>query len=457
MQVLIENTPAFRRTLGWHVQRTLTLALPVMGARAGLMLMITIDSIMAGQASGDALAHYGIALAPHIFLLVVGIGFLVGTVVLVGQADGAGEPERCGAIWHSSLLIALLMGALAGLVMAFGPSVLTLMGQDSRMAAGGGAALRGFAPGMPAILLFLTTSFLLEGLGRPRAGMTIALLANLPNAALNWALIGGHLGLPALGAEGATLATSITRWLMFLALLAYVLRLPDRHRYALTAPRQATRATVGRLFRLGTPLAVATGLESGTFTMLATFAGWLGTTQMAAYQSCINVVSFTFMLALGVSTATSVRVANAVGRDDRSGLEVAGWVGMALATLLMLLLGLLVLWQRDAIAMLYSDAAAVQAVAREGLLLVVAVLFFDGIQATLMGAHRGAADVAIPTAMLGVAFWVVGVPAAYVLGVHEGHGVPGLLTGLMLGLVAASVLLTVRFAWLARQPVRRFA
>ncbi len=445
-----------RRDLGWQIRRTLGLALPVMGARLGLMLMVTLDSIMAGQAGGAALAHYGIALAPHIFLLVVGIGFLVGTVVLVGQADGAGEPERCGAVWHGALGLALVLGLAAAGVMAFGETVLALLGQSPAMAAGGGAALHAFAPGMPAILLYLATSFLAEGIGRPHAGMLIALGANLPNAALNWVFIGGHLGAPEMGAAGAALATSIARWLMLAALVAYVLTLHDRERYALVSAGQVTRRTLGRLVRLGAPLAVATGLESGAFTMLAVFAGWLGTTSMAAYQACINVVSFTFMMAIGLSTATSVRAANAVGRGDRPGLALAGWLGMALAGALMLAIGLVVLWQRDLIAGLYSDAPDVLALARAGMVLVAAVLVFDGLQATLMGAHRGAADVVVPTTLQGIAFWGLGVPAAYTLGVHQGLGVPGLLGGLALALTAASTFLTLRFRLVSRRPVKRY-
>lgn len=445
-----------RRDLLGQIRRTLALALPVMGARVGLMLMVAIDSIMAGQANDDALAHYGIALAPHIFLLVVGIGFLVGTVVLVGQADGAGEPDRCGAVWHSALGVGLVLGVGAAAIMAFGETVLSLLGQTPAMAAGGGAALHAFAPGMPAILLYLATSFLLEGIGRPRAGMLVALGANLPNAALNLVFIGGQLGAPAMGAAGAALATSVTRWLMLAVLTAYALTMTDRARYGLASGLRATSSTVGRLLRLGAPLAVATGLESGAFTTVATFAGWLGTTAMAAYQACINVVSFAFMLAIGLATATSVRAANAVGRGDRAGLAWAGWLGAALAGALMLVLAVGVLWQRDLIARLYTDVPAVLAVAEPGLILVAAALVFDGLQATLMGAHRGAADVIVPTSLQAAAFWGIGVPAAYVLGVSQGLGVHGLLGGLVLAMLAASLVLALRFRSLSRRPVRRY-
>jgi len=445
---------ALPKRLGTQVLRTLHLAVPVMLARLGLMIMIVVDSVMSGQHAGAALAHYGIALAPHVLLLVVGIGLMVATVVLVGQADGAGTPARCGAVWRGALGIGATMGTLAGLVMLSGPWLLRLMGQTPALAEGGGAALTGFAPGMPAILMYLATSFFLEGIGRPRVGMVVALAANLPNAALNLILIEGYLGAPVLGAAGASLATSITRWLMLGVLVAYVLRMPGRARYGIGTGTPTGPPPLRRMLRLGLPLALATGLEAGAFTTLATFAGWLGATPMAAYQTCINVVSFAFMTAIGMSTAASVRTANAVGRGDRPGLAAAGWLATGLSLALMLAIAGLVVWQRDLVAALYSDAADVQALARAGFLVVGPVIVLDGLQATLMGAHRGAADVAVPTALQAVSFWGVAIPLAYVLALHQGWGVVGLLTGLCIGLAAASGFLALRFAVVTRRPVR---
>ncbi|RDD63436.1 MATE family efflux transporter [Ferruginivarius sediminum] len=440
-------------SLKWHVGRTLSLAWPVMGARIGMILMITVDSIMAGQAGKTALAHYGISLAPHVFVLVVGIGFLVGTIVLVGQADGAGRSRECGAIWHRSMMIAAGLGVVFGAFLLFGETILLLLGQSESMAAGGGRALLWFAPGMPAAMMYLATSFFLEGIGRPHAGMVVSLLGNLPNAALNWLLIEGHMGAPAMGAAGATLATTVTRWIILAALVAYVFRMADGERYGVRAAHAAGWQMVRRLARLGTPLAVATGLESASFMTMASFAGRLGETQMAAYQACMNVVSFAFMLAIGLSTATSVRAANAVGRGDRRGLALAGWLGFALLVALMLLLSVLVVWQRDFLASLYSDVDEVRAIARAGYFWVAAVLMFDGGQAVLMGAHRGAADVMVPTAMQGFAFWGVGVPVAYILAFQIGFGVQGILAGIFAGMAVSMLLLAARFTVVSRRPV----
>ena len=103
-----------------HVVQTLRLAVPVMLARAGLVILITVDTVMCGAAGGDALAFYGASLAPHITMLTVGIGLLTGTVVYVAQMAGAGRPAECGRIWKRALAIAALLGTAYMVALLFG-------------------------------------------------------------------------------------------------------------------------------------------------------------------------------------------------------------------------------------------------------------------------------------------------------------------------------------------------
>lgn len=432
----------------------LALALPVMAARVGLILQITVDSIMTGHAGAAELAHYGISMAPQVLLLVIGIGLSVGTVVLVGQADGANRPRDCGEIWHGAMAIAAVFGGVAAGILLFGEEILLLLGQSDAMAAGGGQALTMVGLGLPAILMFVATGFLLEGLGRPRAVMVVALAANIPNAALNWLLIEGHWGFPAMGAAGATLATTVSRWAMLAALVTVVMTMRDRAHYGVTDFSAVSPRTIRRLLWLGAPLALTTGLEAAHMAALATFSGWLGETAMASWQACVNVISIAFMLALGMSTATTVRVANAVGRGDRAGVALAGWLGLALIAGIMLLGATVLVLLRPAVAELYSDVAAVQALTVAGLLWAAIILPFDSGQAVLMGAHRGAGDVLLPVAMQGIAFWGVGVPAAYLLAILAEWGLPGVLAGMLCGMIVSSSLLATRFAIISRRDLR---
>ncbi|MDX1711299.1 MAG: MATE family efflux transporter [Rhodovibrionaceae bacterium] len=441
------------QNLADHVRRTLSLAVPVMLARAGLVVMVTVDSIMVGHASAEQLAHYAIAFALHVFLLVAGLGLLIGTVVLTARADGAERYGDAGPIWHSALLVAAAVGTLGGGIMLAGEPILLLFGQEPDIAAGGHGVLVQFSWSMPAILMFIATSFFLEGINRPRAGMVIALLANLPNAALNWVLIYGNLGLPAMGADGAALATTITRWIMLFALVGYALNMNGATAYGVRRWIGGTVGRLGALLRIGVPLSLAVSSESAAFALIATFAGRLGETPLAAYQICLNVVSFIFMLSIGLSTATSVRVSNAVGQSDRPRMAVAGWTGVGLCLIVMFAAAVLIFAFSGPIAAIYTDEARVLHVAIPALAVVAVAVIFDGGQAVLMGALRGTSDVVVPTAMQAVAFWVVAVPIAYVFGLELDRGVPGLLNGLLAGLCAAALFLFLRFLVISRRPL----
>lgn len=441
-------------TLAQHIRGTLGLAVPVMLARAGIVIMMTVATVMTGRAGGDELAYLGISLAPQIPMLTVGVALLVGTIVLAAQSDGAGDPQRCGRIWRLSLMVGFVLGVVYAAILLGGEDILLLLGQSPDIAARGGRALVMLAPGMPPILMFAATSFFLEGIGRPRPGMVVALAANVVNAGLAWVLIDGHLGMPAMGAAGATLAMSVTNWLMCLALCGYVLAMPEGPRYGVRAPLAGHVGMVRTLLAMGAPLAVAIGLESSAFAATATFAGRLGADSLAGYQVALNVVTLAYMLSIGLSTATAVRVANAVGRGDRTGLERAGWVGTTLVFTLMIAVALVIGLNRGSIAALYTDDPAVRAVAVMALGIAAWIVVADGTQGVLMGAMRGAADLVVPTAAYAVAYWVLAVPLGYYFGVHGGNGIPGLMWSLFAGLVMASMMLGGRFRTISSRLIR---
>lgn len=442
------------QTLGHHIHRTFALAVPVMFARAGLIVMMAVDTIMVGHAGGQELAFFSISLAPQMALLVTGIGLLIGTVVLVAQADGAGKPELAGRIWRLALLIATVLGVLFALVLLAGEPILLLLGQEPAIAAGGGRVLAMFAPGMPAIMMYIATTSFLEGVGRPYAGVVIAFGANLMNAGLNWAMIWGHLGFPAMGAEGAVLATTITRWAMAAVIIGYALVMREHRYFGVRAPLAGHHHYVGKLLLVGAPLAAGTALETTAFSAMTIFTGWLGETPLAAYQVTLNVVTLCFMLTLGLSTATAVRVANAVGRGDRVGMARAGWVGTGLVLGLMVILGVIVGSSRELIAAAYTTDLAVQALAVVALGIAAPMLVVDGLQGVLMGAVRGAADVIVPTTLHALSFWGITVPLGYLLAIELDHGMIGIMTSLVVGLITASLLLGGRFHVISRRHIR---
>jgi MATE family multidrug resistance protein len=441
-------------SIGQHIQRTLRLAFPVMLARAGLIIMVTVGTVMAGRAGGSELAFFAIGLAPQTTMLVVGYGLLIGVAVLTAQADGAGRPRQCGRIWQQGLVVGGGLGLLYALLLQAGEPILLATGQTATLAVGGGAVLRQFALGMPAILLFATCSCFLEGIGRPQPGMVVSLAANLVNAGLCWLLIFGHAGLPAMGAAGAALAATITRWLMVLAIVGYILTMRDGDRFGVRQGAAELAGGVLKLLRLGLPLAIAAAVENSAFTAATFFAGWLGEPALAAFQIALNVLTLAFMLSIGVSTASGLRVAHAVGREDRVGVARAGWSGAAVIAAMMAIVGSAIWLGRDVIAALYSDDPLIVALAIPALGVVAAAVLFDGLQAVLMGNTRGTADVLVPLLLHACSFLIVAVPTAYYVVSATSAGVTGLLWTLLAGLASAALLLGLRFRVLTRRQIR---
>ncbi|MCY4221778.1 MAG: MATE family efflux transporter [Thiotrichales bacterium] len=453
---MTRDRPAPRaHTLRTHLRETTRLAVPVMLARLGVLTIVTMDTAMSGHASGDDLAWYSVAIAPQIPLLLVGIGLLMGTIVMTAQAVGAGRTERCGAIWRTALVHAAVAGAVMGLACGFGKAFLLTTGQPEDIAAGGGRVLTALGFGLPAMLLYVATSFFLEGIGRPVPGMVIIIAANVLNVVLNWFLIFGHGGLPALGAEGAAIATSIVRWCMFAAAALYVLRFVNRRRFGIGAAADPVERLGPRLRRIGLPMGIAHGLEASAFAAMTLIAGSLGAVAVGGYSIPMNLLALAFMGAIGLSTSASVRVGNAVGRGDSAGVRWAGWVAVGVAVVYLALIAMVFGLVPEPLAGLYTTDAMVIAIAGPTIVVAAVAAIPDGVQGVLMGALRGASDVWPATFLYVFSFWVVMVPLGYWLAVPRGMGAPGLMTAVVVGATVAALLLGWRFRVVSARSVRQ--
>ena len=442
-------------TLRAHLRETMRLALPVMLARLGVLTIVTLDTAMSGHASGDDLAWYSVAIAPQIPLLLVGIGLLMGTVVMTAQAVGAGSTERCGAIWRTGLAHAAVAGAVMGAACMFGEAFLRATGQPEDIAAGGGRVLAALGYGFPAMLLYVATTFFLEGIGRPVPGMVIIIGANVLNVLLNWLLIFGHGGLPAMGAEGAAIASSVVRWCMFAAAAVYVLRHVNRRRFGIGAAADPADRLGPRMRRFGLPMGIAHGLEASAFSVMTLIAGVLGTAVVGGYSIPMNLLALAFMGAIGLSTAASVRVGHAVGRGDPAGVRWAGWIAVGVAAVYLAMVAGVFGLAPETLAALYTTDAAVVAIAGPAIIAGAIAAVPDGVQGVLMGALRGASDVWPATFLYIFSFWVIMVPLGYWLAVPRGLGATGLMAAVVAGATVAALLLGWRFRVVSARAVRR--
>lgn len=443
-------------TFGRHLKQTLRLAVPVVIARAGLLIMVTVDTAMVGHYDTLELASFAAANAVQIIMILVGVGLLQGTVIMVSQAHGAGAHEDCGRYWRVSLLNGVVMGVIMGALCLLGEPVLSLLGQTDHIAERGGDVLRMISWGMPAMLLWVATSFFLEGISRPLPGMVLMMAAVLLNVGMNVVFIYGHLSAPELGAEGAAVATSIVRWAMFVALAGYALTMRDAHSLGLRGALRDAWAAGRKLRRIGYPLGAARGLEGGAFSALTMLAGLLGTIQLAGYQIAFNLIGLIFMCAIGTAAASTIRVGNAVGRASGKDIRRAGWAGVLIIVGFMLVFAGVFLGLGDPLAHIYSNDPLVLPLAAALIGIGGIALVFDGVQAVLMGALRGLADVWVPPLLQLLAWWGTAVPLAYGLAFALDVGVNGLMWGFLTGAIVSSTLLSLRFQVVARRPPRRY-
>ncbi|MBM3572499.1 MAG: MATE family efflux transporter [Alphaproteobacteria bacterium] len=459
-------TPSPPRLFWNEALSILRLALPVIGTRAGLLIMMTVDTAMVGHADALQLAFFSISLPPQTVAFVILVVLLSGTSVLIAQARGAGDWHHCGQIWRIGLVIGLAVSSAIGALLFRGDDLLRLLGQSDEIAAGGGAGLRIWALSLPGMAIYAATTIFLEALRRPLPGLIIVTLGNIVNAGLAWALVHGQLGAPTLGALGAVTATTVTRWSMAAAAIAYVLSLQDARQLGVYGSLPPIGPLAKKVLRLGIPFAIAAGVESSSFMALSTYAGWLGPIALGSYQIGLNILTTIYMTAIGVSVATSIHVGLAVGRGDRAGVGRAGWAGLATITALMTIAGL-AMWTFDQTVIgLYTSDATISILVLSGVGIIICGFFVDGAQAVLLSAARGAADVAIPTLMFILCFPLLMAPLGFWLGPRGGMltliggdptavAVTGLWWSCVAGLGAATILLALRFHWVSRQPIRR--
>jgi MATE family multidrug resistance protein len=285
--------------------------------------------------------------------------------------------------------------------------------------------------------------------------MIAMLIANLVNALIGYVLIYGHYGFEAMGAEGAVVATGVARWIAAGGTIGFAWFMADHARYGVRGSFLLPWSEGATLRRLGLPFGIAQGVETLSFQAMIVFAGWLGATALGGYQIAMNMVIVVFMTAIGVATATGVRVGNAVGRGGVADRDRAGAVGVALNFVVMGAFALAFVVLDEAIVGFYSEDPAVIAACLPVVAVAAVMLVFDGAQTVLVSALRGAGDAWMPTAIQALAFWGVMTPVGYWLAFRAGHGAPGLMAGALAGVAVASVLLGWRLVSRAGRPVRR--
>ncbi|NWL80221.1 MATE family efflux transporter [Pseudomonas taiwanensis] len=442
-----------------ELRALLKLAAPIMIAQLSNTAMGFVDAVMAGRVSPRDLAAValGNSIWIPVFLLMTGI--LLATTAKVAERFGAGKQEEIGPLVRQGLWLALAVGLSGALLLVNARPVLELMGVDQELIDPAMGYLHGIAFGFPAVALYYVLRCFSDGLGRTRPSMVLGICGLLLNIPLNYILIYGHFGMPALGGVGCGWASGTVMWFMLLGMLTWVTRAPAYKPSKLFERFERPQLPlIKRLLSVGVPIGVAVFAESSIFAVIALLIGGLGATVVAGHQIALNFSALIFMIPYALAMAVTVRVGQALGRGDPRAARFAAGVGIGTALAYACISASLMLLCRELIAKMYSPDPQVIAVA--AMLIVYSALFqfSDAIQVAAAGALRGYQDTRATMIITLFAYWGIGLPVGYALGLSDWLGEPsgpkGLWQGLVVGLTCAALLLSLRLARSARARIR---
>lgn len=433
------------------------LAVPVVLSELGWMLMGVVDTIMVGRLGPAAIGAVAVGNAVCYTPSMFGMGLMLGLDTLVAQAYGREDHDEC----HRWLAQGVYLALIAAVPIMVGIGLVSLFFGRFGIAAEVAAPASGFM----AVLLWSTVPLLLygasrrylQGVGQVRVITVTYVAANLVNWFLDWVLIYGKLGMPAMGVKGSALSTVFARVTMAAALLGFAWRYERKRGHPLFkhwARPQAAR--LKELMKLGAPAGGQILLEVGAWNMATFSAGYLTPVALATHQIVLNYASVTYMVPLGISAAAAVSVGHAVGAGDAARARRAGWLALGLGTSFMLLAAMaLLVWPRPLIE-LYTNDARVLAVGPALLAIVAAFEVFDGIQTVSTGALRGLGETRAPMWANLVGYWVLGLPLGFFLCFGLKWGIYGLWIGLTLALVVISLALLARWKRDAERQLSAF-
>lgn len=437
-----------------------SLAMPIIGANLGTMLMGTVDTLMVGRVGEEALAAVALGTAWIGATLFLAQGVVFGVDPIVSQAHGAGDGARAGRALQSGIVIALLLSLPLMVAWWYTADALRIVlhqEQQARMVALAAQYVRVQIPCIPCFLVFTALRQYLQGRGIVRPALLIILAANLVNVLGNWLLIFGKFGLPAQGAVGAGIATAITRSFLLFGLAALTLRL-RLHAGAWVAWSKAACSLrrLAEVARYGLPTGLQMALEVWAFGLTTVLAGRLGETATAAHTIVLNLASLSFMVPLGISGAATTRVGNLLGAQDRQGAQRAAWVALTLGATTMSAFALCFALFRAQLPRFYTGEGAVLLLASSILPIAAAFQVFDGLQVVGAGILRGTGRT-LPAALFNLlAYYALALPVGWWLAFEQGLGLLGLWWGLAIGLclVALALLMYVQQAGPARYSAR---
>jgi MATE family multidrug resistance protein len=441
----------------------LKLATPIIMGMLGHTLVSFVDNIMVGQLGTAELAAVSLGNSFMFIAMSLGIGFSTAITPLVAEADGENNFERGKSSFKHGLFLCIVLGiALVAAVFLARP-LLYAMKQPAEVVDLAMPYLTLVAVSLLPLIIFQAFKQFSDGLSLTRYPMYATILANVINVCLNYMFIFGKFGAPAMGVVGAAVGTLVSRVIMVIYLW-FLLYSKEKSKPFVTHIKLFTlsKKMLEKVFNLGFPSALQMFFEVAIFTAAIWLSGVLGKNPQAANQIALNVSSMTFMVAMGFGVAAMIRVGNQKGLKRFDELRRIAFSIFLLSTILAVLFAILFFIFHQSLPNLYLnydnpleaiDNAEVANTAATLLLIAAVFQISDTVQVVTLGALRGMQDVKLPTLITFIAYWVVGFPVMYYLGLFTDYGSAGIWMGLLAGLTVSGILLSWRFHVLSKKLI----
>ncbi|WNN46275.1 MATE family efflux transporter [Winslowiella toletana] len=441
-----------------EARQLLALAIPVILAQVAQTSMGFVDTIMAGAVSATDMAAVAVGTSIWLPAILFGHGLLLALTPTVAQLNGSGRRDRIAhqvrqAYWLAALVSLLIMLVLynAGYMIA------AMHGIDARMAEIAVGYLHALLWGAPGYLFFQVARNQCEGLSKTKPGMVLGFIGLLVNIPVNYIFIYGHFGMPALGGVGCGVATASVYWVMFILMKIWVGRAGSMRDIKLATRFDAPDWKVlYRLSSLGLPVALALFFEVTLFAVVALLVSPLGIVKVAGHQIALNFSSLMFVLPLSLGVAATIRVGYRLGQGSAEAARVAAWTAQGVGVIMAAFTATFTVIFREQIAQLYTDNPEVITLATQLMLLAAIYQFSDSIQVIGSGILRGYKDTRSIFFITFIAYWILGLPVGYLLGMTDwvvpAMGPAGFWCGFIIGLTSSAVMMIWRMRRLQRLP-----
>lgn len=441
----------------------LRLASPVILGMLGHTFVSFIDNVMVGQLGAAELAAVSLGNSFIFIAMSLGIGFSTAITPLVAEADSEKNFGKGKSVFKHGFFLCTVLGIILFLLLLLAKPLMTVMDQPEEVVDLAIPYLDLVAFSLVPLIVFQAFKQFSDGLSLTKYPMYATLLANVLNVAINYVLIFGKFGFPQLGIVGAAVGTLVSRFVM-LFFLWWLLAKRDKSSNYVTNIKffKLSSQPLKKLINLGLPSAMQMFFEVAIFTVAIWLSGILGKNVQAANQIALNLASMTFMVAMGLSVASMIRVGNQKGLKDFVNLRRIAESIFFVGTIFAVVFALFFVVFHQYLPHLYvnlddvtelSDINEVIEIASTLLLAAAVFQISDSLQVIVLGALRGLQDVKIPTLITFIAYWLIGFPISYFLGKEDAYGSLGIWIGLLAGLTSAAILLYIRFHYLTKRLI----